>query len=93
MIHYYPRYIILRKPEDWYVSFYKFFSETKGFFSFIIKDRFEDKNEPEGFREEMSDFDTFVERAMNLKDFFIKNPERLNIVNSILQEQHSLQIL
>ena len=83
----YPRYIILRNPLDWYISFYKFFSETEGFFSFLLKDRDEEMNET------LVNFDTFIFRAMNLKRFFLENPQKADIINSIIQEQEQLHFM
>lgn len=86
----YPRFIILRKPEDWYLSFYRFFADTQGFFSFILKDMVEEDGKEV---EKLVNFDTFIYRAMNLKRFFIENPQKADIVNSIIQEQASMHFM
>ncbi len=74
-----PRYIILRKPEDWYVSFYNFFLPVQGFFSFMLRD---DKGIP-------VDINEFIFRALNMKYFFETHKFKRNILNGILNEQET----
>jgi len=74
-----PRYIILRKPEDWYVSFYNFFLPVQGFFSFMLRD---DEGVP-------VDINEFIFRALNMKHFFNTHKFKRDILNSILNEQET----
>lgn len=74
-----PRHIILRKPEDWYVSFYNFFLPVRGFFSFMLRD---DKGLP-------VDINEFISRALNMKHFFNTHTFKRDILNGILNEQET----
>jgi len=78
-----PRYIILRKPEDWYISFYNFFLPVTGFFSFMLRD---DKGEP-------VDINEFIFRALNMKHFFETHKFKRDILNSILNEQETAHFM
>lgn len=74
-----PRYIILRKPEDWYVSFYNFFLPIDGFFSFMLRD---DTGTPVGINE-------FIFRALNMKHFFGTHKFKRDILNDMLNKQET----
>lgn len=74
-----PRHIILRKPEDWYISFYNFFLPVHGFFSFMLRD---DKGIP-------VDINEFIIRALNMGNFFLNHKFKRDILNSILNEQET----
>ena len=74
-----PRHIILRKPEDWYISFYNFFIPVTGFFSFMLRD---DDGVP-------VDINEFIFRALNMKYFFETHKFKRDILNSILNEQET----
>ena len=74
-----PRYIILRKPEDWYISFYNFFLPVVGFFSFMLRD---DKGDP-------VDINEFIFRALNMKHFFKTHKFKRELLNGILNEQET----
>jgi len=78
-----PRHIILRKPEDWYISFYNFFLPVEGFFSFMLRD---DEGIP-------IDINEFILRASNMKDFFFQHQFKTAILNSILNEQETLHFM
>lgn len=78
-----PRYIMLRKPEDWYISFYNFFLPVEGFFSFMLRD---DNGMP-------VDINEFIFRALNMKHFFDTHKFKRDILNSILNEQENLHFM
>jgi len=78
-----PRYIILRKPEDWYISFYNFFLPVEGFFSFMLRN---DEGLP-------VDINEFIFRALNMKNFFSSHKFKTAILNSILNEQETAHFM
>lgn len=79
-----PRYIIIRKPEDWYKSFYNFFIKVEGYMSFMLNDPEED-----GYIYPIS-LNEFIKRSINLKDTLIKYPNKVRVFNNILQTQGNI---
>lgn len=76
-----PRYSVIRKPEDWYRSFYRFFINVHGYMSFMLNDPKDD-----GYIYPI-DFNEFVKRSTNLKDTLIKFPNKARVFNNILRSQ------
>ncbi len=76
-----PRYGVIRKPEDWYKSFYKFFLKTHGYVSFLLNDLKDD-----GYIHPI-EFNEFVRRSINFKDTLVKYPNKARVFNNILRSQ------
>ena len=82
-----PRYAVIRKPEDWYRSFYRFFFNVAGYMSFMINDPKEDGYiYPIGLNE-------FVRRSINLKETLIKFPNKARVFNNILRTQSNMHFI
>jgi len=82
-----PRYGVIRSPEDWYKSFYKFFVRVEGYMSFMLNDLAEDGYiYPIGFNE-------FVRRSINFKSTLIKYPNKARVFNNILRSQGNIHFV
>ncbi|RLF26671.1 MAG: hypothetical protein DRN14_06500 [Thermoplasmata archaeon] len=76
-----PRYAVIRSPEDWYKSFYRFFLGVQGYLSFMLYDP-----DSKGMLQEI-DIDEFVRRSINLKDTLLKYPNKARVFNNLLRSQ------
>lgn len=84
-----PRYTILRSPEEWYRSFYRFFLGVDGYMSFMINDPSEPYDGyiyPIGLNE-------FVKRSINLKDTLLRFPNKARVFNNILRSQGNMHFV
>jgi len=77
----FPRYGVIRTPEEWYKSFYKFFVSVQGYMSFMLNDLGED-----GFIHPIP-FNEFVARSINFKDTLLKYPNKARVFNNVLRSQ------
>jgi len=82
-----PRYGVIRKPEDWYKSFYRFFINVKGYMSFMLNDLGED-----GYIYPI-EFNEFVKRSINFKNTLIKYPNKTRVFNNILRSQGNIHFI
>jgi len=82
-----PRYGVIRNPEEWYISFYKFFVNVQGYMSFMLNDLGED-----GFIHPIN-FEEFIKRSANLKDTLIKYPNKARVFNNILRSQGNIHFV
>lgn len=82
-----PRYAVIRKPEDWYKSFYRFFLNVDGYLSWALNDLGEDGYiHPIGLNE-------FVRRSINMKDTLIKYPNKARVFNNLLRSQGNMHFV
>jgi len=82
-----PRYGVIRSPEEWYKSFYRFFIDVQGYMSFMLNDLGED-----GFIHPIS-FNEFVLRSANLKDTLLRFPNKARVFNNILRSQGNIHFV
>ena len=87
-----PRYSVIRKPEDWYQSFYKFFIGVEGYLSFMLNDPLEPNEEGVIFIEPIP-FNEFVRRSINFKDTLLKFPNKARVFNNLLRSQGNLHFV
>jgi len=84
-----PRYSVIRKPEDWYKSFYKFFLGVEGYLSFMLNDP---KEPYDGYIYPI-DFNEFVKRSINFKETLLKFPNKARVFNNLLRSQGNLHFV
>ncbi len=84
-----PRYSVIRKPEDWYKSFYQFFLGVQGYLSFMLNDP---KDPYDGYIYPI-DFNEFVRRSINFKDTLLKFPNKAKVFNNLLRSQGNLHFI
>jgi len=87
-----PRYGVIRKPEDWYQSFYRFFINVSGYMSFMLNDPLPKDKNGEIFIKPI-EFNEFVKRSMNLKETLIKYPNKARVFNNILRSQGNIHFV
>jgi len=81
------KYIVLRKPHEWYISFYNFFVNVEGYLSFMLNDPKDDGYiYPIGLNE-------FIRRSINFKDTLEKFPNKARVFNNILQTQGNIHFI
>lgn len=86
------RYTVIRKPEDWYKSFYKFFYNVEGYLSFMLKDPLPADENGIVYLKPL-DFNEFVRRSINFKDTLIKYPNKARVFNNILRSQGNIHFI
>ncbi len=82
-----PRYGVVRKPEDWYKSFYRFFVNVQGYMSFMLNDL-----QSDGYIYPI-EFNEFVQRSINFKDTLIKFPNKARVFNNVLRSQANIHFV
>jgi hypothetical protein len=87
-----PRYGVIRNPDSWYKSFYKFFIGVEGYMSFMLNDPLPPDEKGEIFIEPIP-FNEFVTRSMNLKETLIKYPNKARVFNNILRSQGNIHFV
>jgi len=85
----FPMYIVIRNPEDWYRSFYRFFLGVEGYMSFMLNDP---KEPYDGYIYPIS-IDAFVKRSVNLKDTLIKYPNKARVFRNLLRSQGHMHFI
>ena len=78
-----PKYTLMRDPESWYRSFYSYYQNTTGFFSFLLRD-FDDEG-----NSALVGINEFIIRCLNLKHTFMRYPKKATMFNNILQQQQT----
>ncbi len=87
-----PRYGVIREPDKWYQSFYKFFINVGGYMSFMLNDPLPANDKGEIFIKPI-EFNEFVKRSINLKDTLIKYPNKARVFNNILRSQGNIHFV
>ncbi len=87
-----PRYGVIRKPEEWYISFYKFFYKVEGYMSFMINDPLPPSITGETFIQPI-EFNEFVRRSINLKKTLRVYPNKARVFNNILRSQGNIHFI
>jgi len=87
-----PRIIALRRPEDWYISFYRFFLNVEGYMSFMLTDPLPANAKGEIFLDPLS-IDEFVRRSINLKDTLERFPNKARVFRNMLRSQSNLHFI
>lgn len=87
-----PRYGVIRSPEDWYQSFYKFFVGVDGYMSFMLNDPLPPDRDGQIYIKPIN-FNEFVNRSINLKDTLIKFPNKARVFNNILRSQANIHFV
>ncbi len=77
----FPKYIVIRDPESWYRSFYRFFLGVEGYLSWALTDPGKDE-----YIYPISP-DEFVRRMQNMKDTLIKYPNKARVFRNLLRSQ------
>lgn len=91
-------FIILREPHSWYKSFYNFFINQQGYFSFMIHDPYKITGktkyphdiefiDPQKATLKPIGLNEFARRSINFKDTLIKYPNKARVFNNILRTQ------
>jgi len=83
----FPKLIVIRKPDEWYKSFYRFFLEVEGYLSFMLHDLADD-----GYIYPIP-FDEFVKRSLNLKDTLMKYPNKARVFRNLLRSQGNMHFV
>jgi hypothetical protein len=77
------RHTIIRKPEEWYLSFYNFFVPKKSMLYFLGDYYIKEKNN----RIEASPYEKFIQDSMNLKETFLREPWRIKKIVQKFRKQ------
>jgi hypothetical protein len=85
----YTKYIVIRKPEDWYRSFYRFFLGVEGYLSFMLNDP---NDPPDGYIYPVS-LDEFAKRSVNFRDTLLKYPNKAWVFNNLLRSQAHMHFI
>ena len=85
----YPRIIVIRKPEDWYRSFYRFFLGVEGYLSFMLNDP---KEPYDGYIYPI-EVDEFARRSANFKDTLLRYPNKARVFNNLLRSQSHMHFI
>jgi hypothetical protein len=83
----YPKFVVLRDPNSWYKSFYRFFLGVDGYLSWALNDLREN-----GYIYPIEP-DEFVRRMINMKDTLIKYPNKARVFRNLLRSQGHLHFV
>jgi hypothetical protein len=85
----YPRIIVIRKPDEWYKSFYRFFLGVEGYLSFMLNDP---KDPYDGYIYPI-EIDEFAKRSINFKNTLLQYPNKTRVFNNILRSQGNMHFI
>lgn len=85
----YPKIIVIRSPEEWYKSFYRFFLNVEGYMSFMLNDP---KVPYDGYIYPIT-IDKFAMRSLNFKSTLIKFPNKARVFRNVLRSQANMHFI
>jgi hypothetical protein len=85
----YPRIIVIRKPDEWYRSFYRFFLGVEGYLSFMLNDP---KDPYDGYIYPI-EVDEFAKRSINFKKTLLQYPNKARVFNNLLRSQAHMHFI
>ena len=85
----YKKITVIRNPEDWYRSFYRFFINVEGYLSFMLNDP---KDPYDGYIYPIEP-DEFIRRSMNLKETLMRFPNKARVFRNLLRSQGNMHFV
>jgi hypothetical protein len=83
------KYIVLRNPDEWYQSFYRFFLGVEGYLSFMLNDP---KQNHDGYIYPIN-VDEFARRSLNFKKTLIRFPNKARVFRNLLRSQSHMHFI